>query len=96
MRYQIRWLPAEDAERFVEHIAKERTKHIKALARERLDTTEEGLSEPIVSAVSGAISTAISAFIAIIPFFFMTGIPAVIEAAIVSILAHFAVGAPNP
>jgi VIT1/CCC1 family predicted Fe2+/Mn2+ transporter len=31
--------------------------------------------------------------IPIIPFFFMTGIPAVIAAAIISLAAHFAVGA---
>ena len=51
------------------------------------------MSKPIVSAVSGALSTAIGALIPIIPFFFMTGIPAVIVAAIVSLIAHFLVGA---
>lgn len=93
LSYQIRGLPQEDAERFVGHIAKDRSQLIKALARERLDTTAEGLSKPMVSAVSGAVSTAVGAFIPIIPFFFMTGIPAVIVAAIVSLVAHFAVGA---
>jgi predicted membrane protein (TIGR00267 family) len=93
LSYQLRGLPEEDAERFVEHIAKDKSQLIKALARERLSTTEEGLSKPMVSAVSGAISTAIGAFIPIIPFFFLNGIPAVIVAAIVSLLAHFAVGA---
>ena len=93
LSYQIRGLPQEDAEKFVGHIAKDRSQLIKALARERLDTTEEGLSKPMVAAVSGAVSTAVGAFIPIIPFFFMTGIPAVIVAAIVSLTAHFAVGA---
>jgi VIT1/CCC1 family predicted Fe2+/Mn2+ transporter len=65
----------------------------RGLCQRRLDTTEEGLSKPIVSAGSGALSTAIGAFIPIIPFFFMTGIPAVIVAATVSLIAHFAVGA---
>jgi VIT1/CCC1 family predicted Fe2+/Mn2+ transporter len=77
----------------VEHLAKDKNQLIKALARERLNTTEEGLSKPMVSAISGAISTAVGAFIPIIPFFFMTGIPAVIVAAVVSLIAHFAVGA---
>jgi vacuolar iron transporter family protein len=85
--------PGEDAERFVEHLAKNKEQLIKALARERLNTTEEGLSKPLVSAVSGALSTAVGALIPIIPFFFMAGIPAVIVAAIVSLIAHFAVGA---
>jgi VIT1/CCC1 family predicted Fe2+/Mn2+ transporter len=35
----------------------------------------------------------VGALIPIIPFFFMAGIPAVIVAAIVSLIAHFAVGA---
>jgi VIT1/CCC1 family predicted Fe2+/Mn2+ transporter len=86
-------LPEEDAEHFVDEIAKDKEKLIQALARERLSTTEEGLSKPMVSAVSGALSTAVGALIPIIPFFFMAGIPAVIAAAIVSLVAHFAVGA---
>jgi hypothetical protein len=47
----------------------------KALARERLNTIEEGLSKPLVSAVSGALSTAVGALIPIVPFFFMAAIP---------------------
>jgi vacuolar iron transporter family protein len=39
------------------------------------------------------LSTAVGALIPVIPFFFMQGIPAVIAAAIVSLIAHFAVGA---
>lgn len=93
LSFQIRGLPEEDAKRFVTHIAKDKNQLIQALARERLHTTEEGLSNPMVSAVSGALSTAVGAFIPVIPFFFMTGIPAVIVAAIVSLIAHFAVGA---
>jgi len=93
LSYQIRGLPAEDADRFVDHLAKDKDHLVHALARERLNTTEEGLSKPMVSAVSGALSTAVGALIPIIPFFFMAGIPAVIVAAIVSLLAHFAVGA---
>ncbi len=93
LSFQIKGLPEEDAERFVDHIARDKEQLVQALARERLNTTEEGLSKPMVSAVSGALSTAIGAFIPIVPFFFMTGIPAVIVAAVVSLLAHFAVGA---
>jgi VIT1/CCC1 family predicted Fe2+/Mn2+ transporter/rubrerythrin len=93
LSYQIRGLPEADAVRFVQHIAKDEQQLIRALARERLNTTEEGLRKPMVSAVSGALSTAVGALIPIVPFFFMTGIPAVIAAAIVSLEAHFVVGA---
>jgi VIT1/CCC1 family predicted Fe2+/Mn2+ transporter len=93
LSYQVRGLPEADAVQFVEHLAMDKNQLIRALARERLTTSEEGLSKPLVSAVSGALSTAVGAFIPIIPFFFMTGIPAVVVAAMVSLLAHFAVGA---
>jgi VIT1/CCC1 family predicted Fe2+/Mn2+ transporter/rubrerythrin len=93
LTYQIRGLPEADADRVVEHLAGNKEEFIKALARDRLNMTEESLSKPMVSAVSGAISTAVGAFIPIVPFFFMAGIPAVIVAAIVSLIAHFAVGA---
>ncbi len=93
LTYQVRGLAREDADRFVGHIAKDRKHFVQTLARERLGTSEEGLSRPFISAISGAVSTAVGAFIPIIPFFFMSGIPAVLLAAAVSLLAHFAVGA---
>jgi VIT1/CCC1 family predicted Fe2+/Mn2+ transporter/rubrerythrin len=93
LTYQVRGLNAEDADRFVEHLAKDKKQLVQALARERLDTTEEGLSRPWTSAISGALSTAIGAFIPIIPFFFTSGVPAVVIAAVISLVAHFAVGA---
>jgi VIT1/CCC1 family predicted Fe2+/Mn2+ transporter/rubrerythrin len=93
LTFQVRGLEAADAERFVEHIARDKKRFVAMLARERLDITEEGLSKPWTSAISGAVSTAIGAFIPIIPFFFLSGLPAVITAAIVSLIAHFAVGA---
>jgi len=93
LTYQIRGLPEEDAERFVDHLAKDKNQLVKALARERLNMTEDGLSKPLVSAFSGAASTAVGAFIPIVPFFFMAGVPAIVVAAIVSLIAHFVVGA---
>jgi VIT1/CCC1 family predicted Fe2+/Mn2+ transporter/rubrerythrin len=91
--YQVKGLPEQDADRVTDHIARDPEQLLRVLAGERLGTTEEALSDPLVSAGSGALSTAVGAFIPIIPFFFMTGISAVIAAAVVSLLAHFAVGA---
>jgi VIT1/CCC1 family predicted Fe2+/Mn2+ transporter/rubrerythrin len=91
--YQIRGLPPEEADHFVEHLAKDKTQFVLTLAQERLNTTEEGLRKPLTSAISGALSTAIGATIPVIPFFFLNGYPAVVVAAIVSLVAHFAVGA---
>lgn len=93
LSYQIRGLPQEEANRFVDHLAKDKDQFVRALAQERLNMTEEGLKKPWTSAVSGALSTAVGAFIPIMPFFFLGGYPAVIVAAVVSLIAHFAVGA---
>jgi len=91
--YQVKGLPEEDAIHMVNHIASDPEQLLRALAGERLGTSEEALSNPLVSATSGALSTAVGAMIPVIPFFFMQGLPAVIAAAIISLAAHFAVGA---
>ena len=93
LTYQVRGLSAEDADHFVGHIAENKEQLVQALARERLHMSEEGLAKPWVSATSGALSTAVGAFIPVVPFFFMQGLPAIIVAAIISLAAHFAVGA---
>ena len=91
--YQVKGLPEADADHMVNHIANDPDQMLRALASERLGTSEEALSNPMVSATSGALSTAIGALIPIVPFFFLSGVPAVVAAAIVSLIAHFAVGA---
>ena len=91
--YQVKGLPEVDALHMVSHIANDPDQLLRALASERLGSSEESLSNPLVSASSGALSTAIGAAIPIIPFFFLQGIEAVIAAAVVSLAAHFAVGA---
>ncbi len=91
--YQVKGLPSSDADKFVDHLAHDKERFVRTLAAERLNSTENALRNPMVSATSGALSTAVGAFIPIIPFFFMSGYPAVITAGIVSLIAHFAVGA---
>jgi len=91
--YQVKGLPQEDADRVVEHIARNPEQMLRALSAERLNVTAEALSNPVTSACSGALSTAVGAFVPIIPFFFLSGYPAVISSAVISLAAHFAVGA---
>jgi vacuolar iron transporter family protein len=91
--YQVKGLPEEDALHMVNHIASDPEQLLRALSSERLGASEEALSDPLISASSGALSTAIGASIPIIPFFFMHGLDAVIAAAVISLAAHFAVGA---
>ncbi len=90
---EVKGLPHEDAVRAAEHLARDPEQFLKTLAAEQLNLTEDALSNPLVSATSGFISTAVGAFIPIIPFFFLHGPAAIIAAAVISLLAHFAVGA---
>lgn len=91
--YQLKGVPESDADKIASYLAANPEQFLKTMAAEKLNLTEEALSNPITSAVSGSLSTALGAFIPIIPFFFMKGLPAVVAAAIVSLLAHFLVGA---
>jgi VIT1/CCC1 family predicted Fe2+/Mn2+ transporter len=91
--YQVKGLPEMDADRVVDHIASDPEQMLRALSSERLGSSEESLRNPLVSASSGALSTAVGAAIPIVPFFFLHGIEAVAAAAVISLLAHFAVGA---
>ncbi len=91
--YQVKGLPEADAQHMVNHIANDPDQLLRALSSERLGSSEEALSNPMISASSGALSTAVGAAIPIIPFFFLSGVPAVVAAAIISLAAHFAVGA---
>jgi VIT1/CCC1 family predicted Fe2+/Mn2+ transporter/rubrerythrin len=91
--YQVKGLPEEDALHVADHIGSDPEQMIRALVSERVGSSEEALSKPMVSALSGALSTAVGAIIPVIPFFFLSGVSAIIVAAVVSLAAHFAVGA---
>ena len=91
--YQIKGIPEEDARRVADHLSRDPEQFLRTLTAEQLNLTEDALSNPYVSAGSGALSTAVGALVPIIPFFFLHGVPAIIAAAVVSLLAHFAVGA---
>src|SRR5438105_12634972 len=66
---------------------------VRAMAQSELGLSEHHFPNPWISSLSAALSTAIGAFIPIIPFFFLGGFTAVVVAFPVSIVAHFAVGA---
>ncbi len=91
--YQLQGFSADESQRMAERLAEDPNQLVQAMAQSELGLSEHRFPNPWKSAASASLSTAIGAFIPIIPFFFMSGFPAVITAFIVSILAHFAVGA---
>ncbi len=91
--YQLKGVPEEDANKIASYLASNPDQFLRTMAAEKLNLTEDALSSPTTSAISGSLSTALGASIPIVPFLFMSGYPAVIAAAVVSLVAHFAVGA---
>jgi VIT1/CCC1 family predicted Fe2+/Mn2+ transporter len=91
--YQLKGLTADEADVIVERIAEDPEKLYEAIATEELGGTDAARGNPVEAALAGGLSTAAGAMIPVIPFFFLTGTAGVIVAAVVSLLAHFAVGA---
>jgi VIT1/CCC1 family predicted Fe2+/Mn2+ transporter/rubrerythrin len=91
--YQLKGFTEEESNLLANRLAEKPEQFLRTMAHEELGLSEENFPNPWVAAVSATISTAIGAFIPIIPFFFLSGIPAIIVAAIISLMAHFVVGA---
>jgi VIT1/CCC1 family predicted Fe2+/Mn2+ transporter/rubrerythrin len=91
--YQLKGVPEAEAQNLAAHMVAQPEQALKTLASEELGLSEQSFPNPYTSALSATLSTALGAFIPIIPFFFTRGYPAVIASFIISTLAHFAVGA---
>src|SRR5436190_29729 len=91
--YQLQGFSPEESQRMAERLSENPDQLVQAMAQSELGLSEHRFPSPWKSSASAAISTAIGAFIPIIPFFFMSGIAAVVWAFAISIVAHFAVGA---
>lgn len=91
--YQLQGFSPEEAQRMAERLGENPDQLVQAMAQSELGLSEHRFPSPWKSSASAAISTAIGAFIPIVPFFFMSGVGAVVWAFAISIVAHFAVGA---
>src|SRR6266576_1550329 len=91
--YQLQGFSPEESHRMAKRLAEQPEQLVQAMAQSELGLSQQHFGKPWTSAFSAALSTAIGAFIPIIPFFFMTGVAAVVAAFAISIVAHFAVGA---
>ena len=91
--YQLKGFTEDEANLLATRLAEKPEQFLRTMAQEELGVSEENFPNPWIAALSAMLSTALGAFIPIIPFFFLQGIPAIIAAAIISLVAHFAVGA---
>jgi VIT1/CCC1 family predicted Fe2+/Mn2+ transporter/rubrerythrin len=90
--YQLKGLDEKFADELAEKLSKNPDAMLKVLATEELGGTEAG-GDPLQSAIAAGLSTFLGAMVPVIPFFFLRGTLAVIVAAVVSLVAHFMVGA---
>ncbi|MCY0876148.1 MAG: VIT1/CCC1 transporter family protein [Firmicutes bacterium] len=91
--YQLKGFTQNEATEISERLAGEPEQFLKAMSQEELGIHEDNAGNPWSSAGIGSLSTFIGGVLPLIPFFFMAGTAAIIAAALVSIVAHFAVGA---
>ena len=74
-------------------LAEQPEQFVQAMAQSELGLSEHRFPNQWSAALSAGISTAIGAFVPIIPFFFIGGMAAVIASFAISLVAHFLVGA---
>jgi VIT1/CCC1 family predicted Fe2+/Mn2+ transporter/rubrerythrin len=91
--YQLKGFSPEESHKLAEKLAEQPEHLLKTLVHEELGLSERTFPNPWRSAVSATLSTASGAFIPVIPFFFMSGMAALICSFVISTAAHFAVGA---
>ena len=91
--YQLKGVPEDEARMLASRLIAQPESALKTLGSEELGLSEQSFPNPWIEALSATLSTAIGAFIPIIPFFFTEGYPAIIASFAISTLAHFTIGA---
>ena len=91
--YQLKGFSREEATALASRLAAQPDQAVKLLAHEELGLSEGAFPNPWKAAISALLSTAVGAFIPIIPFFFGQGWSPVIASFVISTLAHFGIGA---
>ncbi len=91
--YQLKGFSEEESLKIANHVARDTELFVKTMAQEELGFHDESAGNPWSSAFVGSLSTFVGGIVPLIPFLFARGLIAMIAAGVVSILAHFAVGA---
>jgi VIT1/CCC1 family predicted Fe2+/Mn2+ transporter/rubrerythrin len=93
LMYQIKGFTEEEAKEMADRLTRSPKQFLSTMVAEELGLSEDRLPNPWTSALVATLSTAVGAFFPIIPFFYTSGVNAVVQSLVISIVAHFAVGA---
>jgi len=86
--YELKGFKPEEAQLMAARLAERPEQMLKTLAHEELGLSEAAFPNPWNAAISASLSTALGAFIPVLPFFFLTGVPALATSFVISTAAH--------
>jgi vacuolar iron transporter family protein len=90
--YQLKGIDEATADAMAEQISRQPDAMLRALSAEEFGIAGDR-GDPKQAALAAGVSTGLGAIVPVIPFIFTTGTVAIVLAAIVSLIAHFLVGA---
>jgi vacuolar iron transporter family protein len=90
--YQLKGIDKDTADQLAEQLALNPDALLKLHAPEELGAAQAA-GHPVQAAIAAGVSTFLGAMVPVLPFFWLRGPTAVITAAVVSLIAHFLVGA---
>jgi VIT1/CCC1 family predicted Fe2+/Mn2+ transporter len=90
--YQLKGMSEADADELATKLAQEPEAMLGILATEEFGSGAQR-RHPIEAATAAGINTGLGAMVPVLPFFFLHGAVGMIVATVVSLVAHFAVGA---
>jgi len=91
--YRLKGLNEREAKLLADRVAQDPKRMLEEMAQEELGLGANVGGQPIQAAAAALVSTGVGAIVPVVPFIFSSGLNAMIMAAGISILAHFAVGA---
>jgi VIT1/CCC1 family predicted Fe2+/Mn2+ transporter/rubrerythrin len=91
--YQLKGIDERTANELAERMAQHPDAMLHALAAEEFGAAPGVGGDPVQASLAAGVSTGLGAIVPVIPFIFTTGTTAIVAAAIVSLIAHFLVGA---
>jgi vacuolar iron transporter family protein len=90
--YQLKGIDEATADAMAQQLARQPDAMLKALSAEEFGIAGDR-GDPKQAALAAGVSTGLGAIIPVIPFIFTTGTVAIVVAAVISLIAHFLVGA---
>jgi VIT1/CCC1 family predicted Fe2+/Mn2+ transporter len=90
--YQLKGIDEATADAMADQLASQPESMLKALSAEEFGIAGDR-SDPKEAALAAGVSTGLGAMVPVIPFIFTTGTVAIVLAAVISLIAHFLVGA---